>query len=212
MELIRKIRKKYHREIAMVQDLIIETIYAFFPNIILHGGTLIWRCFNGNRFSEDLHFYLSRKNEKMIKKFFDELKKQGFEVKKLRIKERSVVSKISFNKIEIRIEIVFKKERGILLDYECLDGRKIPIKGLPPEKLIEEKANAFIERKKIRDLYDIYFLLKFVEKNEKIKKLLLKLVKNFEKPKDEKELEKIILFGYSPSSQEIIEYIKRWIK
>ena len=210
-EILRKIRKKYQREIGFIQDLIVESIYKFFPNAILHGGTLIWRCFGGNRFSEDLDFYLQKKDERKIRQFFENLKSQGFEVRKLRIKERSVFSKLTYGRIEIRVEMVFKRVKGVLLDYECIDGRIMPVKGLNAENLIEEKIEAFIKRKKIRDLYDVYFLLRFVKKTAKIRKNLSKLIKRFEKPKDEKELEKIIIFGYCPKSKEILEYLKRWM-
>ena len=212
VELIRKIRKRYQREIGLIHDLIVETIFNFFPGAVLHGGTFIWRCFKGNRFSEDLDFYIERKNERRIKEFFKNLKEQGFEIKKLRIKERSVYSKLSFGKIEVRVEIVFKKVKAELFDYECMDGRILPIRGLKVEDLVEEKANAFLKRKKMRDLYDIYFLLKFVKKNSRIRKIVEMVVENFKKPKDEEEIDKLIIFGYAPKSEEIIEYLRRWVK
>jgi len=212
VELLRKIKRKHQKEIAFAQDIIVELIYNFFPNAILHGGTLIWRCFNGNRFSEDLDFYLTEKNEEKIKEFFKALEKRGFVIKKFRIKQRSVFSKLVYQRIEVRIEIVFKKVKAILLDYECIDGRIIPIKGLAAEDLLEEKIEAFLDRKKMRDLYDIYFLLKFVKKNKEIEQKIDKIIKNFKKPEDEQEIKKLILFGYCPSSKEIIEYLKRWIE
>lgn len=212
MELLRVIRKKHQREIGLAQDLIVESIYQFFPKAVLHGGTLIWRCFKGNRLSEDLDFYLEKRKEKKLKEFFESLKTKGFKIKKLRIKEKSVYSKLSYGRIEIRVEIVFKKVKGVLMDYECLDGRIIPIKGLDAKDLILEKISAFITRKKIRDLYDIYYLLKFVKPSKNIKKALSELIEKFEKPKDEKELEKVILYGYVPKSKEIIKYLKRWVK
>lgn len=211
-EILRKIRKKHQRAIGLAQDLIIEAIYRFFPHIILHGGTLIWRCFKGNRFSEDLDFYLEKRNEEKLKEFFESLKLQGFAVKKLRIKERSVYSKLSYDKVEVRVEIVFKKAKATLVDYECLDGRIMPIRGLDAEDLLLEKIEAFISRKKMRDLYDVYYMLKFVEPSEKIKKKIYKLIEEFKKPSDEKELEKTIIFGYVPSSEEILDYLKRWVK
>ena len=70
VELIRKIKRKYQREIGFAQDLVIENLYRFFPKAVLHGGTFIWRCFNGNRFSEDIYIFLPRKNERKIREFF----------------------------------------------------------------------------------------------------------------------------------------------
>jgi len=212
VELIRKIKRKYQREMGFAQDLVIENLYRFFPKAVLHGGTFIWRCFNGNRFSEDIDIFLPRKNERKIREFFRELERIGFKIEKLRIKERSVFSKIIYHKILIRVEFVFKRVKGELFDYECLDGRKIPILGLSVRDLIEQKINAFIKRKKIRDLYDVFFLLKFVKKDEKLRKKIETLIKKFEKPKDEEELKKIIMFGHAPTSEEILNYLKRWME
>ena len=57
--LFNRLKKKLHREIALLQDELIDIIYSIEPNAVLHGGTAIWRCFQGNRFSEDLDFYLT---------------------------------------------------------------------------------------------------------------------------------------------------------
>jgi len=212
VELIRKIKKKYQKEIGYAQDLIVENIYKLFPDTILHGGTFIWRCLQGNRFSEDIDIFLPKKDEKKIEEFFKFLENIGFKIEKLRIKENSVFSKLWFGKVLIRVEIVFKNVKGELFNYECVDGRRIPVLGLELKTLLIQKIDAFLKRKKIRDLYDIYYLLNFVKKDEEIIKKLKFLIKNFEKPLDENELEKIILFGYAPKSEEIIEFLKKWIE
>lgn len=54
-----------------------ETLYRIFPGGALHGGTAIWRCYSGNRFSEDVDAYVDKDIEK-IDRFFEELKKAGF--------------------------------------------------------------------------------------------------------------------------------------
>jgi len=37
------------------------------------------------------------------------------------------------------------------------------VKTLSPEDLIKEKIKAYVNRRKVRDLYDIYYLLDFCE-------------------------------------------------
>ena len=56
--LILKLKKATHREIAKAQDLIVETLYEVFETAVFHGGTAIWRCYKGNRFSEDIDIYM----------------------------------------------------------------------------------------------------------------------------------------------------------
>ena len=74
-----KLRKKEHKRIAYIQDILVEELYTLFPEAIIHGGTAIWRCYNGNRFSEDVDVYLSRDVER-INSFFGLLKQRGFRI------------------------------------------------------------------------------------------------------------------------------------
>jgi len=70
-----KIKKVKHRKIAEIQDIIVEKLYKYFENAVLHGETAIWRCYSGNRFSEDIDAYIQKQEEK-LSAFFDELKKE----------------------------------------------------------------------------------------------------------------------------------------
>src|SRR3989344_1281632 len=106
--LISKLKKASHKEIAKAQDLIIEEIYKLFDKAVLHGGTVIWRCYHGNRFSEDIDMYIS-KDTKKISLFFEALKKRGFKIAKKKIGERSIYSTLELNRTFVRFEAIFKK-------------------------------------------------------------------------------------------------------
>jgi len=56
--LILKLKKKSEKEIAYAQDIVVGELYKFFPDAVIHGGTAIWRCYQGNRFSS---LYVSKK-------------------------------------------------------------------------------------------------------------------------------------------------------
>ena len=48
--------------LAELQYEVIDIIYnRVEPDATLYGGTAIWRCYGGNRFSEDIHIYLSNR-------------------------------------------------------------------------------------------------------------------------------------------------------
>jgi predicted nucleotidyltransferase component of viral defense system len=83
---------------------------------------------------------------------------------------------------------------------------------LSAEDLILEKILAYRKRKKVRDVYDINFLLKFVNNREKIEKKLKEFLKTFEKPVDEKELSALIISGVAPSTKTILEEITSWVR
>ncbi|MEX2016890.1 MAG: nucleotidyl transferase AbiEii/AbiGii toxin family protein, partial [Candidatus Pacearchaeota archaeon] len=80
------------------------------------------------------------------------------------------------------------------------------------EELILEKVSAFLKRRKIRDLYDIYFLLNYAKREEKVIISLNGFIKNFKNPLDEENLKVIIISGVTPNSKELLEAIKKWVK
>ena len=207
--LILKIKKKVHKDIALAQDLVIEELYKVFNNAVLHGGTAIWRCYNGNRFSEDIDVYIS-KNIERISLLFENLKKKGFVVKKKRIRENSLFSVIELNGTIIRFEALFKKIRGSLKEYENCDSNFLTIYTLLPEEIIREKVDTYLKRFKIRDLYDIFFLLRYVENKRNIQKNLAELIKDFKEPVDKKNLNILILEGIVPDFNKMLSYIKRY--
>jgi predicted nucleotidyltransferase component of viral defense system len=88
MPLSMRTRKEQHRKIAYAQDAVVEEIYGLFGRAVLHGGTAIWRCYNGKRFSEDLDFYLPKEPE-TINKLFEILEKKGFKILKRKISGNS---------------------------------------------------------------------------------------------------------------------------
>lgn len=208
--LFKKIRKESHRQIAEAQDFIMEEIFKLIPKAVFHGGTCIWRCYNGNRFSEDLDFYFPR-NKNLIEELFKSLNNKGFEIKKKKISERSVYSELVYNRVSVRLEATFQNISGEIIDYEKTSGQIISIYGLNPEQLINEKINTYLKRHKIRDIYDVYFLLKLVRTSEfnKISKNIKKLINDKKIPEDTKNLKAIILEGIVPNFDEIKNYIKK---
>ena len=207
-----KLKRKAHKDVAYVQDLIVEEMYNYFPHAVIHGGTAIWRCYNGNRFSEDIDVYIEKDNDK-LENFFKSLEKKGFQIIKKRIKSNSLYSNLRFNGIAVQFEALFKKIKNFVIkEYENTDGIFINVYTLSPEDLINEKAETYLKRKKIRDLYDLFFLLNYVSDKEKVTLSLRKLIKNFSKPDDEENLKAIIIIGAIPSSKDIIDYITRWVK
>ncbi len=207
MPLILRLKKATHKEIAKAQDIIVETMYEVFNDAVIHGGIAIWRCYNGNRFSEDIDVYLPRDIDR-INKLFELFEKKGFQINKKKIGENSIYSSLSTNRVIVRFEALFKKVKGSLKEYEKAEGNFITAYTLTPEELIEEKINTYLKRLKVRDLYDIFYLLRYTNKDILSIKLQ-KFLKEFKKPIDEKELKLLILEGIVPSIDEMISYIRR---
>lgn len=202
-----RLKREAHRKIALAQDLIVKEVYSVFNKAVLHGGTAIWRCYSGKRFSEDLDFYLP-KDKEGIERLFDRLKLRGFEIKKKKISENSIYSELALDRTSVRLEATFQNISGIICDYEMSDGIFISIYSLTPEAFLAEKINTYLKRLKVRDLWDVFFLLKSVDNQKKIKEII-SLIKHYKKPVDEENLRTILLDGIVPSAEEMIEYIQR---
>lgn len=208
--LILRLKKERFKGIARAQDIIIDELYKIFEKAVIHGGTAIWRCYSGNRFSEDIDIYVI-KDLKKINLLFENLKKQGFFIEKKKIGENSMYSNLKLNNVFVKLEALFKKSKGELKEYERIDGNSKTIYTLAPEEMVKEKINTYLKRRKARDIYDVFFLLRYVKVDEEIKKQLNKLIKNFEKPIDEEELKILIFEGLTPELKDILLYIKRRI-
>ena len=208
--LILKLRRQVHKNIAKAQDLIIDSLYKFFEKAVLHGGTSIWRCYSGNRFSEDVDVYIPKTLDR-INSFFIDLEKKGFVINKKKIGENSIFSSMKFNDALVRFEALFSNIKGEIKDYETAEGNLIVVYTLSPESLIKEKIETYLKRLKIRDFYDVFFLLKYVKDKTPIKTNLKKLITNFKKPVDDKELRVLIIEGITPNVEEMLTYVKREI-
>jgi len=210
----RKLKKRVHKNIAFAQDILVMDIYNSFPQAVIHGGTALWRCHGSNRFSEDIDLYLplALKGEN-LETFLESLRRKGFIVEKFKRTDNSIFAKFSYLGSVVRFEAVFKNiQNFVTKHFEMSDGTFILVNTLRPEEIVIEKISAYSKRRKVRDLYDIFFLLKFIEEKEKVKKPLTNLVGEFKKPEDEKELKVLIISGCVPTVEKMIEEVRRWVR
>jgi len=209
LPLEKRLRKKLHVDIALLQDELVELLYSIAQNLVLHGGTAIWRCYKGNRFSEDLDFY-GKLDEALFK---EKLKERNLTIKKFKRTKNLIFSKICCNNAEVRIEINMAKyvKRKVVAGYEKVDGSFIDVYTLSVDDLIDEKIDAYLHRRFIRDLYDIYHLVRTFDVSPETKKKLSKFFPKIKKPVDEKILKSIVYSGAVPSFNAMVKYLERII-
>ncbi len=209
--IILKLKKESQKNLARAQDMIVEELFKIFDKAVLHGGTGIWRCYQGNRFSEDVDVYIPRDLRK-LDQLFDNLQKKGFVIEKKKISEKSLYSNLKLDNFFVKFEVLFKVIKGELKEYETVEGNFLTVQCLSVEDIIKEKIKAYSNRLKIRDLYDIFFLLRYLENKEKIKKELKNFISNFKKPIDEGNLKILIIDGLIPKVNDMLDYIQREAK
>lgn len=207
--LFNRLKKRIHVEIAMLQDEVVDIAYSASPKAVLHGGTAVWRCYSGNRFSEDLDFYLSA-DEKFRKAFVNGLESRGLALLKYKKSKTTLFSKISNGRAEIRFEAAFRKPKCFeARAFERADGTFMSVFTLPPESLILEKAEAYSARRLARDIYDIYMLSSLAETGKKTGAKMCSFLKKIPKPVDEKNLRTIVFSGAVPSFEQMLAALKR---
>jgi predicted nucleotidyltransferase component of viral defense system len=209
LPLEKKVRRRAHREMGTLQDNIVELIYSLEPEAVLHGGTSIWRCYHAPRFSEDLDFYFKPRKDfkKSLKR---KLELYNFQLQKYKQTSNTIYSKIQKEQTIVSLEIALRKySKPVIGEYEKMNGTKTDILTLSPNDLLLEKIHAYKNRKLIRDVFDIYFLLPKTTNTPAVKKEIRLLVNDFPKPADEKNLPSLILTGITPSLEQMKQKIRQ---
>jgi len=208
MPLEKRLKKRMHVEVALLQDEIAELLYGIENELVFHGGTSVWRCYGGNRFSDDLDFYCA-KIGKIERDFKKAAESRGLSILKFEKTANLIFCKVSNGNAEVRVEINFSRVKSaISKSFEKTDGTFMEVLTLPPEELVLEKINAYQNRRFIRDIYDIYHLSNYV-KDGRIGKKVSKLLASIEKPVDKENLKAVVYAGNVPTFEQIVAALKR---
>ena len=210
LPIIYKLKRKVQKDLAELQDEVMEVVYEVFENAVIHGGTAIWRCYSGKRFSEDIDLYVKYTGD-FKEQLEKSLKKRSLNLIKSRQTANTVFSEISNDIASMKLEITNERKRGILAIYEKANGDTLEVLALEPQDLLLEKLTAYLDRRKVRDIYDVYFLSRLVT-DPKVKREAGRLLKKIERPTDEDDLKAIIYEGKVPTFNEMLESINLWAK
>src|SRR6056297_4087834 len=136
LPIINNLKQKRRKEIAQGQDLVIQEIYKLSNKVVLHGGTAIWRCYGGHRFSWDLDFYFPFEFHSRLKKLKKNLEEIGVDVKKLKTTENSIYATLLYKKRTIKFGGLFKNVIQVVTrQYRLIDGTSIVVNTLSSVEL-----------------------------------------------------------------------------
>ena len=215
-------------EKAKMEDTLTEILYRKHRELVFHGGTAIWRCYSGNRFSRDIDFYFGIKDEKEKEVFFNGTKKfmkdLGYAVKESGYDNiRGTMYVVVESYAKMKIDINFRMKTGIPVEYSRVDDSKMIVLALTPSQLLTEKIEAYEDKMnytqeysepEVQDLYDMYHLTSFIKTKNRIPIVRMrKLVKSIEEdpPRNFRSLDHLILNGISPSFEMMINHLKAWL-
>jgi len=205
----KRLKTRLHADIARLQDEVLEIACSIDPALILHGGTAVWRCYGGNRFSEDIDLYCADVG-KIEAELPGRITGRGLSMPKLKKTANLIFCKISNGSVEVRLEINFSKgAEPVVRQYEKTDGTFMSILTLSEENLLLEKMHAYAGRRFIRDIYDVYHLSVQIRDDVEVKMAISKFLESIQEPVDEKNLKAIIYSGAVPSFRQIAEALRR---
>ena len=199
--------------LARLQDDAVAALLEVAPDLIMHGGTAIWRCYSGNRFSNDIDLYAT---ESQIKKVHGHLtwslSKRGIQMDYPKATGRTIYAHNNITTVKIEAMPTPPRLNVVQKDYERADGSKLVINTLTIEKFIEEKITTYERRRYARDFYDLYHLSSLEPLSKKTKKLIVDFIVQVEPPIDESKLKGLVYSGIAPSFSTMLDTIKGRLK
>lgn len=178
-ESIKIIAKKYQTtELNVRREYFQHLFLSYFyqqphsDKIFFKGGTALRILYNSPRFSEDLDFSSAIRDIKAIETSIiatlGEIEREGVDtnIQEAKTTSGGYLAIISFanrsSTISIQLEISLreKKKKGEVATIASDFIPSYALMHLESKDLIKEKIQALLSRKKPRDFYDIYFLLR----------------------------------------------------
>jgi predicted nucleotidyltransferase component of viral defense system len=138
----------------------------FLSNLVLGGGTMLRLCFGLDRFSVDLDFWIVKGLNR--KKLFDRLKAylgRSYAITDATEKFYTLLFELRSKAYPRSLKIEIRKEKKKIkteqaIAYSKFSNIQVLLKVIPLKEMMKAKIGAFSERKEIRDLFDLEFLLK----------------------------------------------------
>ncbi len=209
---------------ALLEDNLVDLILKHYGDFVMHGGTAIWRCYGGNRFSRDVDFYSNLEpsaESSFQKRFHKLLVDSGYPIREEKYNNRTKTLHVILRGLDTtgKLDITFVAVKGAVAEYTRVDGSKRIIHALGPEALINEKMDAYISKYEVgeheaQDLYDMCILKDRLGKpsNTTLRRLSEFLAKVGEAPpKDERVLKQLVLSGGAPDFKGMIGLLQGWL-
>lgn len=160
----------------------------FLNYLVFGGGSMLRLCFGLNRFSVDLDFWIIKDID--TDKLFNDLRDylSGFyELTDSANKFYTLLFEIRAKDYPGRLKIEIRKETKKIkteqvIAYSKYSNMQVFLKVVSLQEMMKAKIAAFLERKEIRDIFDMEFLLKkgiSLHASDKILKKILKGINSF---------------------------------
>jgi len=163
---------------------------GFLRNMIFGGGTMLRLCYGLKRYSVDLDFWAYRVDR--IDQFFINLKdslKVDYDLTDAQNKYYTLLFEIKKAPYPRKLKIEIRKENKEsnfqeTIAYSPYSNQQVLLKSFTLEQMMKNKIGALLDRKEIRDVFDIEFLTRKgidISANYVELKKIKEIIKGFEK-------------------------------
>ncbi len=138
----------------------------FLDVLIFTGGSMLRLCHGLDRYSIDLDFWLYKKID--VKNYFEKLKEylsRYYGLKDAENKFYTMIFEVKSKEYPRGLKIEIRKKSGkfktdLSIAYSRYSSIQVFVRTLSLNEVMRSKIEAFLQRKEIRDVFDIEFLLK----------------------------------------------------
>jgi predicted nucleotidyltransferase component of viral defense system len=138
----------------------------FFESLVFGGGTMLRLCHDLPRYSADLDFWIVK--DIKLQPYFDRLRQfiaQSFELTDAQIKHHTLLFEFRSGDYPRRIKIEIRKmikecDFQDKIAFSRYSNKQVILKTMTLDQMMKNKIQAILDRKEIRDAFDIEFLLR----------------------------------------------------
>ncbi|MBI2611849.1 nucleotidyl transferase AbiEii/AbiGii toxin family protein [Candidatus Gottesmanbacteria bacterium] len=181
-DLQKKLAQKYQTtELNIRREYLQQLFLRYFylksttDNVFFKGGTALKIIYGSPRFSEDLDFSSTQKEikfmEAAILETLEDIEKEGInlDLKEAKTTSGGYLSRISFKfykdskdsiDVLLNISIRMRRVKGEVVTIVSDFMPAYTVMALDRDQLVGEKIRALLSRRKARDFYDLYFILR----------------------------------------------------
>ncbi len=175
-------------EVLEIEILEIFNSSKILDSLYFGGGTMLRLCHNLNRYSTDMDFWLDKKSDaKLIFTKCKDSLASNYRLTDSMNKKFTILFEIKAPDVNRSLKIEIRKDQTDFdwerkIAFSKFTNKQVMVKGLTLKQMMQNKVEALLSRKLIRDAFDIEFLLMrgvdLTFKKDRLEKVL-KIINNF---------------------------------
>ena len=138
----------------------------YLSNLAFCGGTMLRLCFGLDRYSVDLDFWMvGEVKEKQLLKDLTQYLSRDYSIKDSMDKKDTLLIELKSDAYPRRLKLEIRKglkkiKTERVIAYSKYSNLQVMVKAVSLDEMARSKVSAFLDRREIRDAFDLEFLFK----------------------------------------------------